>query len=529
MGTRWSFPIQVRHRERRLIRADSPGFVVARQQLDDVLARQQRKARFVEERTSGELRGGFVGPPDVQLVADVLYGDPVIVLHLADEIDQRAGRAAPPGERQLTARDLHRDGDEILRGVQLEVVHFHGDRDVGDRVVQHQRFLELTLLVGRRELRELLVAEVALTVGELPERRVSKRHADAVKAAVVGGVGAVVAEHVVARHRLRRLRNAQREVVVIEHRMTARVLGERVQRVLRSLKRRQRVLRLLTVEHPDAARGRPRRVAERRLGYQASGVDGVQRHVGANGGVRRRAQLRLVVDAVETKPAGEIDERLLLRQTAQHRGCRLKCRQLTIRVQDAELRVVLAERGADVGVVGDAVAVLVVAEDQRLHDLAQRAPVAGEILLHPYRASAERHDRQQIRRLHLRIDERLRGGVRPHLIGGRHGGEVEVQDEKAPIPIAGVAWRRNGDLSLRRGRCTDVGWSARRGLSRARVRRPIGKALEFDEADRLRLAVLGDDEVVRRQSFNRPAIPVLDAHGLDDEAGTAAEYGRRLL
>ena len=49
--------------------------------------------------------------------------------------------------------------------------------------------------------------------------------------------------------------------------------------------------------------------------------------------------------------------------------------------------------------VGNAVAVLVLAEDQRLDDVAQLRAVVGEVLLDAHGAALERHDRQQIRRL----------------------------------------------------------------------------------------------------------------------------------
>ena len=71
--------------------------------------------------------------------------DAEVVLHLADEVDERALRAAAARQRQLAARNLHRHRHEVLRAIQLEVVHLHRDRDVGDRVLEHQRLFELTL------------------------------------------------------------------------------------------------------------------------------------------------------------------------------------------------------------------------------------------------------------------------------------------------------------------------------------------------------------------------------------------------
>ena len=58
----------------------------------------------------------------------------------------------------------------------------------------------------------------------------------------------------------------------------------------------------------------------------------------------RRAQLRLVVDAVQPEAAGEARPATSApAATAQHGRRRLQRRQLAIRVQDAELGVVLAE------------------------------------------------------------------------------------------------------------------------------------------------------------------------------------------
>src|SRR4051812_13491781 len=76
---------------------------------------------------------------------------------------------------------------------------------------------------------------------------------------------------------------------------------------------------------------------------------------------------------------------------------------------------------------------------------------------------------------------------------------------------------------------SDRQWFARRRRGRAPVRRPVGKPLEFDEADRLRLAVFGDDEVAGRQAINRAAVLVLDAHGLDDQPGSRTKPGWCLL
>jgi hypothetical protein len=241
------------------------------------------------------------------------------------------------------------------------------------------------------------------------------------------------------------------------------------------------------------------------------------------------AQLRLVVHAVEPQAAGEIDQRLLLGQRPQHRRRRLQRRQLAVGVQDAELGIVLAEGGADVGVVGDAVAVLVVAEDQRLDDLAEDAAIAGEVLLDADGAAAEGHDREQIGRLHLLVDEGVGGGIRTHLIGGRHRRQIEIKHEQAAIAIASVAGRWNRDLSLRRRRRGRGSGEQRRRRLCASARWAIGQLLELGEAHGLRFAILGDDKVFCAEAGNGAAVLVSDADRLHNQPGAAPENRRRCL
>ena len=78
-------------------------------------------------------------------------------------------RSAPrfARQRQFAARNLDRDRHKILGAVQLEVIHFHRDGQVGDRVAQHQRVFELPFLIGGGELVERLAGEVTLAEIEL--------------------------------------------------------------------------------------------------------------------------------------------------------------------------------------------------------------------------------------------------------------------------------------------------------------------------------------------------------------------------
>ncbi len=122
---------------------------------------------------------------------------------------------------------------------------------------------------------ELLVGVVALAIIEVGCLVVGQRNLDVAEAAILDGVGGVVAEDVVVGDGLLRLHNAAVKVVVIEQRLAACVAGQGV----------QRVLRLLEVGADGAARLRPvyiarvalralRGVAQRRLGDEPAGIDG---------------------------------------------------------------------------------------------------------------------------------------------------------------------------------------------------------------------------------------------------------------
>ena len=118
---------------------------------------------------------------------------------------------------------------------------------------------------------------------------------------------------VVAGQRLGRLHDAQRQIVVVEQRLAAGVLRQRVQRVLRSLEvRRSRSFASWPLNMPmppgDGRVASPSGACATRPRASIVWID----DVGANRGVDRRAQLRLVVGAVQPQPAREVDQRLLL-------------------------------------------------------------------------------------------------------------------------------------------------------------------------------------------------------------------------
>ena len=112
-------------------------------------------------------------------------------------------------------------------------------------------------------------------------------------------------------------------------------------------------------------------------------------------------QLRLVVDAVQPQAAGEVDQRLLLVQLAQHLGGGLQRGELAVRVEDVELAVVLAEGRAGIGAAGivDGFSVaLAFADDQRFENAEQPVAIGGEVLQHIDRCRPIAQDGDQVRR-----------------------------------------------------------------------------------------------------------------------------------
>ena len=71
--------------------------------------------------------------------------------------------------------------------------------------------------------------------------------------------------------------------------------------------------------------------------------------------------------------------------------------------------------------------------------LQQLGAIVGEVVQHFDGAAGERHDRHQVGRLHLGLDEFLRGGEGAQLVGHRHRAHVEVDREEAAVAVADVA------------------------------------------------------------------------------------------
>ncbi len=104
-------------------------------------------------------------------IAHVPLRRAVGVLHLDEHVERQALRTAAPGQLELAAGNLGGHRDEILRPRDLEVVQLQGDRDVGDRVLEHQRFFDLPLALDAVLLRPLLVGVVPWPVRQ---RRLSR-------------------------------------------------------------------------------------------------------------------------------------------------------------------------------------------------------------------------------------------------------------------------------------------------------------------------------------------------------------------
>ena len=128
-------------------------------------------------------------------------------------------------------------------------------------------------------------------------------------------------------------------------------------------------------EHCDSAGRCLRRIAERSARDQSASIDRVEHHVGANRGIDRGVQLRLIVDAVQTQAACEIDQRLLLAQRSQHADRGLQRGQLPVGIEQVELGIVLTECGA--GIRGHELVRILFLHDDRLDDFDQLVAIVA--------------------------------------------------------------------------------------------------------------------------------------------------------
>ena len=205
----------------------------------------------------------------------------------------------------------------------------------------------------------------------------------------------------------------------------------------------------------------------------------------------------------------EVDQRLLLGQRRQHPHRRFQPGQLAVRVEDVELGFVSDERGpgifSAVGIAGIGLdrQFAGLADVEALDHLRQPVAVRGEVLRHLH-GCAERHDRHQVRGSHLLAEELQSGLLRADLLLRLHGREIEEQHQQPLVlvldPAGGLHVDRIGARRHRgRGRRS-------RCRYRHRLRLFVGDALEFEDRDLLRLAVLENREVFFLQGVDRLAV-----------------------
>ena len=63
--------------------------------------------------------------------------------------------------------NLHGERHEVAIARQTEVIQFARQREIRQRIAQHERLLQLVFFIGRVEFLEILIAEVAALVIEL--------------------------------------------------------------------------------------------------------------------------------------------------------------------------------------------------------------------------------------------------------------------------------------------------------------------------------------------------------------------------
>ncbi len=225
----------------------------------------------------------------------------------------------------------------------------------------------------------------------------------------------------------------------------------------------------------DGTRG----VAHGRLRDQAARVHREERDSGARGRIDGGAELRVIVGAVQTKPAGEIDERLLLVELAQHLRGGLQRGKLAIGAEDGELAAALAERAVD-----DAARAR-----SRLRRRSWFGAWTSRRSRSPVKSSwtvtsppAVHHDGHQIGGRHLFADELLRRADGARLVGRRHGGHVEVERQQAAVGVTQIerTLRRQSAVCARRGMGATRSGQRGRGLD-------LFELLKLQERDGLRV------------------------------------------
>ena len=337
----------------------------------------------------------------------------------------------------------------------------------------------------------LEVARGVVAVAMLdPQARLVDADADAAEASVAGRVAAGVAEHVVRRRIGDHPGVDAGEVVGVEECPAPGVAGERDERVL------ARRLAVELARHAAAREHRGAAAAARLAGgaagddrLEAAGVDRIDRDVGLDRAVDRRAQLDLVVLAALRHAAAEIDNRLLLLDRRQRVRQLLERRQPAVGVEDVELRIV-GDEPVGLGLLTGRRRAFDEAEAVDAGELVerggQRFAVGGEILDHLQRRP-DRGDRAQVGRRQLLLDVVVAGSHGALEFLGLHRARVEQQHDQPPVlQIDGVCRRRRGRLRLA-GFCLQ---DRRYGLDRRFGTRLHRHFLEVERGNRLLLAVL---------------------------------------
>src|SRR3984885_2585407 len=403
--------VQIWDDEGGLISADSARLIVAGKKFDLVFSRQKREAGVVFDRSSRQLGGGRVRELDVDVVADIGHrGAADQVFNFADEVDQGMLGAATLGQGELAAGNLDNDRHEIFRPVELEVIDLHRDGELGDGILEHERVFELTLFIDGVEVAELLIRVVALAVIEVRAYVLRERDFHPAEMSIPGRVRGVVANDVVIGDGLLRLNDTAGQVVGIEEGFAAGVAGEGEKSVLRLLEVGGRGLGGGAGVHAGIALRALGSIAQWSLCDQTAGVDGPERDTRSNSRVDGSVQLCLVINAVEAQAAGEVDERFLFVQLAQHLGRGLQGGELAIGVEDVELAVVLPECGAGVGAAGVVDGLgrsLALPNDKGFKNAEQLVAIGGKVLQDVDRTTLVAQNGYQVDRGQLRADELL--------------------------------------------------------------------------------------------------------------------------
>ena len=247
---------------------------------------------------------------------------------------------------------------------------------------------------------------------------------------------------------------------------------------------------------------------------QAARINGPERDTRSNGRVDGGVQLRLVINAIEAEAAGEVDERFLLVQLAQHFGGGLQGGELAIGVEDVELAVVLSKCGARVGAAGIVDGLggsLAFANDESFKDAEQLVAIGGEVLQDVDRTTLVAQDGYQVDSGQLRANELLCCRERAQLVGRAHRSHVEVKCKQPAILIAIVLHRFRLNLRARELLINLDIFTARRGGSHRR--RVGGQRLVFAEADSLGDAIFGKRKVLGREPRDEFSLLILDHDG----------------